>query len=97
MWDAPDPAMDRGLCIVLTMITGAAIFIAEACSGESHPPATTDLGNRAPAGDPGASVGRGAAPTSGAIDAAPPIGPQTQAGPDDGATVVVADSAAVGP
>ena len=28
--------VDRGLCIVLTMMTGAALFAAEACTGDSR-------------------------------------------------------------
>lgn len=39
----------RGLCIVLTITTGAALFAAEACSGgDNHPPVATEIGDTLP-------------------------------------------------
>ena len=43
--------MDRGLCVVLTIITGAALGFVEACSGAAQ----------APGGHVGHSAGRAAA------------------------------------
>jgi hypothetical protein len=51
--------VDRGLCIVLTLMAGAAMFTAEACSGETErPPVTDKLGNQ-----PALSQGGGSTPT----------------------------------
>jgi hypothetical protein len=52
--------VDRGLCIVLTLMTGAALFTAEACSGNDteRPPVTEKLGNQ-----PELSQGAGSSPT----------------------------------
>ena len=60
--------LDRGLAVVLTMMTGAALAIAEACgSDDAHPAPTTELGN-APGtgGSPGG--GGGATPIGGTED-----------------------------
>jgi hypothetical protein len=40
--------VDRGLCIVLTFITGAALFAAEACSGGSEHPPVASVDDHAP-------------------------------------------------
>lgn len=49
--------VDRGLSVVLTMVMGAALFAAEACSGgDEHPPPLTNPGRTNP---PGVAAGGG--------------------------------------
>lgn len=51
--------MDKGLCIVLTVVTGAVLFAAEACTNQTeHPPATETLTNQ-----PVEESGQNTAPT----------------------------------
>jgi hypothetical protein len=59
--------VDRGLAVVLTLITGAALSLAEACSDEDdRPPATDNLGNSPISGVAGGSGNAGGGSGSGA-------------------------------
>lgn len=64
--DAATPRIvDKGLCIVLTLMTGAALFAAEACTNETaRPPVTDQLGNE-PAPGAGVAGAGGSAPGDG--------------------------------
>ena len=53
--------MDRGLCVVLTIVTGVALGLVEACSGagdDSHPPVANDYGTLVAPGSAGGGAAR---------------------------------------
>jgi hypothetical protein len=60
-----NPLVDRGLCVVLTLGLGVALFAAEACGDDERPPPLTDVGRTLPDPSRGASSSGGSSETPG--------------------------------